>query len=118
MNDYLQLAIGVMIMGLVLWSAYRHGTSNPESTGRLSRKFGELDKKLTAMAAHSAERDSRYVELDAKVNGIADDMVTRADIDTLRKEIAGDRSLAERTWHAVNRLESFFIQRGIHGDKS
>ena len=48
---------------------------------------------------------------------IADDMVTRADIDALRKEIAGDRSLAERTWHAVSRLESFFIERGIHGDK-
>lgn len=118
MNEYLQIAIGAMILGLVLWSAYRHGAGNPESTGRLSRKFADLDKKLSAMAAHSADRDSRYAELDAKVNGIADDMVTRADIDALRKEIAGDRSLAERTWHAVNRLESFFIERGIHGNKS
>lgn len=117
MNDYLQISIGAMIIGIVLWSAWRHGASNPESTGRLARKFGELDKKLTAMATHSADRDKRYGELDAKVNGIADDMVTRADINALRSEIAGDRTLAERTWHAVNRLESFFIQRAIEGER-
>lgn len=117
MNAYLQLMIGVAIIGLVLWSVFRQGANNPETTGRLSRRFSELDKKLTAISAHSADRDLRHSELDAKVNSIADEMVTSADIDALRVEIAGDRTLAERTWHAVNRLESFFIQRAIDGER-
>lgn len=128
MNDYLQLAIGALILGGVLFSIWLHGRGNPETTGTLGRqlrshatKLAEMEETLKGCATTaalgvlssevraleaSAASSGEVLALAAKLNGLSD---------TINAKIDGVKAAADRTEAAVARIEDYFIRRGIEG---
>lgn len=98
-----ELAIIIFIMlgiGVALW---RGGNANPESTGRLARKIGGLDSRLS--------------HVEREVSELKTECATVKDIETVRAEMKGDRELADRTFKAVKRIEDMLIERSLRAVK-
>lgn len=115
MSDRIELMITLLTMGIVLYTVWRHGRSNPESTGDLARRVGQLGKKLDAHVELSKARDARVEQLAEQISEMSDGMVRASDLAALRAEISADRVVNQRTWEAVSRIEHFFLRRGIEG---
>ncbi|PKP93179.1 MAG: hypothetical protein CVT77_06510 [Alphaproteobacteria bacterium HGW-Alphaproteobacteria-16] len=69
MNEWLQLAIALVIVALVVWTVFRRGQLNPENTGKLSRQIGKLFAELK--------------RIETKV----DQAATASDFDRMRAEL-------------------------------
>ena len=110
MHEWLQLAFGALIVLAVFFTIHRHGRGNPESTGRLGKRVAELEK--------ATERQAEKIDgIDEALERLSETTATRRDIETLRAEIAGDRAVSERTWHAVDRLQNFLIESALNRRK-
>lgn len=113
MSDQLQWAIIIFIIASIGFVVWRHGTANPESTGRLGSKVNEIDKKLSSL-------HSRIGSVETEVEGIKRDGATIKDIErleeriqTVRAEIAGHREVSQRTNHSVDRIERLLIEKSL-----
>jgi hypothetical protein len=109
-NDYLQLAIGGLILAVVFYSVWRNGRNNPESTGQLARRIKKMEETCAAI-------DPRIKAVEESVDRLARSTATTGDITALRAEIVADREVNERTWGAVSRLQDFFIDKAINGGR-
>jgi outer membrane murein-binding lipoprotein Lpp len=126
--DIASIAICLLIIALVLFSFFKHGRGNPETTGSLGRqlrshatKLAEMEETLKGCATTAAlgilSTEVRALEanaassgevlaLAAKLNGLSD---------TINAKIDGVKAAADRTEAAVARIEDYFIRRGIDG---
>lgn len=93
MNDLFQLAIIAVIL-LGIFVAWRAGQANPEGTGRLARRIGNVEKELQGKASGAA-----VAELAKEVA-------------ELKSEMIGDRRVNQMTYDAVRRLEDYFLKKG------
>lgn len=110
MNDKLQLLVAAVIVGLVLYSFFRHGRSNPENTGKLAKRMGEIEKTI-------GRQDERMRAMEGSIERLTQSTATSDDIAGLREMIAGDRAINDRTWAAVSRLQDFFVDKAINGGR-
>jgi uncharacterized coiled-coil protein SlyX len=102
--SYSDIIITLIIVGVVLFAAHRMGQANPVGTGRLS-------KRLSAVEVKVAEQGEKLDSLDRVMTTLATSAAdTSRGVEALRVEMAADRGLTERTWFAVDRLQSFFIE--------
>lgn len=113
LGETYQLAIiAVILLGIGV-SIWKGGAANPEGTGTLGRRVNTMSNKISAMNA-------RISNIEIDIQEIKQEAVTGQDlakvgglIDTLRAEVAGDRKLAERTQHSLDRIERLIIERGL-----
>ncbi|MEO7691274.1 MAG: hypothetical protein ABIS51_18465 [Sphingomonas sp.] len=121
MNEYLQLAIAAAIVIAVFWTVHRHGRGNPENTGHLGRRLREVETTLKGCATRGsldllaeqvrnleshAASSGEVVALEGKINGMEG---------TLSAKIDAVAKAADRTEAGVQRLEGYFLQRGVNG---
>lgn len=121
MKDWLQYAIAAGILLLVFWSVHRHGRGNPENTGHLGRRLKDVEATLQGCATRGsldllaeqvrnleshAASSGEVIELGAKINGIENTLIAK--IDAVAKA-------ADRTEAGVQRIEGYFLQRGVNG---
>ena len=102
--SYDEIVITVVIIAIVLFTAWRGGQANPVGTGKIARR-------LTVLESTVAQQGTKVDALDKGLGEIAQ-LVKKNDenLGAIRIELAGDRGLTERTWAAVDRLQQFFIQ--------
>ncbi|MEO6217745.1 MAG: hypothetical protein ABIO86_17080 [Sphingomonas sp.] len=120
MNEYLQLAIAAAIVIAVFWTVHRHGRGNPENTGHLGRRLKDVEVTLQSCATRGsldllaeqvrnleshAASSGEVIELGARINGIESTLVAK--IDAVGKA-------ADRTEAGVQRIEGYFLSKGIN----
>ena len=84
---YGEYIISAAILAAVLFAVWRAGQLNPTGTGAPG-------KRMTKPEGELAE--------------------TNRQIEVMRTEFAGDRSVNEKTWEAVDRLQRFFMYAGLN----
>lgn len=94
MNDFYQLAIIAFIL-LGIFVAWRAGQANPEGTGRLARRIGNVEKELQGKAT------------------AADVAAVKGDVAALEAKIDAEHELNQRTFAAVSRIESYLIEKAL-----
>ncbi len=110
MNDYLQLAIAGLIVAAVLFSVWKHGRNNPESTGRIARRLTKLEETVSSQG-------QRISGVEESVDRLREETATRGDVEAVRVAVERDRDINERTWNAVSRIQDFFIDKAISGGR-
>ena len=112
--DYLLLAFILIGIGV---SIFRSGAANPVSTGKLSRRLSAVESQQQEQAQQIQQLDERIekglTRLEGSVSDVRSEMATRSDLVTLQRTIEGERALAERTWHAIDRLQNYLIESGL-----
>lgn len=112
--DYLLLALILLGIGV---SIFRSGAANPISTGRLSSRLSAVETQQQAQAQQIQALDERIenglTRLEGSVDDVRQAMATRADLAGLQRTMEGERALAERTWHAIDRLQQYLIENGL-----
>jgi hypothetical protein len=133
MNDWLQIAIGALIVGLVLWVALSHGRANPTGTGKLSRQINKLfaelrrieakvDQAVTSAEFEEIHGELRRVEagaagkdlvvaLEGKLNRMEERLKGHADTTQARIEAVHD--LTDRTAEGVKRIEAILMKGAL-----
>ena len=112
--DYLVIAIILLGFGVVL---YKGGAANPVGTGRLQRRVQQLAADVSSQGdkieALETQVNVRVSGIEVQLRELSDRMALKADIDAVRRELAADKAISERTWHAVDRLQNYFIAFGV-----
>lgn len=97
MSDLFQLAIiAVILLGIFI--AWRAGQANPEGTGRLARRIGNVEKELQGKAT------------------AGDVAAVKSDIAAVKAKVDAEHELNKRTFAAVQRIESFLIEKALKGE--
>lgn len=96
MSDLLQLAIIAFIL-LGVFIAWRAGQANPEGTGRLARRIGNVEKELQGKATTE------------------DVASVKSDVAAVKARQDTEHELNVRTFQAVQRIESFLIEKALGG---
>ena len=126
--DVVSIAICVVIVAGVFFSVWKHGRGNPETTGSLARqmrkyssKIDSLEQSLEGCATRgaldllaeqvsnlraSSASSGEVVALEMKIQGL--EQTLSAKIDAVAKA-------ADRTEAGVQRIEGYFLQRGVNG---
>jgi len=133
MSDWLQLAIAGVIIGLVFLSVHRHGRSNPQGTGTLSRQIGKLFaevstlksklantatkaelgilsgevRSLEQMAASSGE----VIALEGKINQLRAELEGRAA--AIAQKVEGLKDTGDHTREGVARIEAILMKGAL-----
>lgn len=97
MSDVFQLAIIAFIL-LGVFIAWRAGQANPEGTGRLARRIGNVEKELQAKATTE------------------DVAAVKSDVAAVKAKVDAEHELNARTFAAVSRIESFLIEKALKGE--
>ncbi|WP_448660318.1 hypothetical protein ACPVPU_07350 [Sphingomonas sp. CJ99] len=133
MHDWLQLAIGAVILAAVLWAVRQHGSANPESTGKLSRQvariFAELREiktgqkgmatraELEALAGDLRELEARtassaeVIALEGKLNRIEERLAGQGQIMAAKIDAVG--ASADRTEKLVSTMNAILMRKGL-----
>lgn len=112
--SWTELAIMLFIIAgfaVVIW---RGGQANPESTGRLGKRLTKVESKMSEVETEMEHVRDRLTEFEATLARVSEKMVTRSDLDNIEKLMARDALASSKTWAAVERLESFFINKAIN----
>lgn len=102
--SYSDIVITLVIVGSVLFAAWRLGQINPVGTGKLAKRLSAVE---LIVAEQGKKLDSQGEALTTLAVSSAD---TARNVAAMRVEIASDRGVTERTWSAVDRLQTFFIE--------
>lgn len=133
MHDWLQIAIGLLIVGAVFWGIRANGQANPSSTGKLSRQIGKLFTELRKIenkvdqAASAADFESlsgelRRVEasaasavvvlaLEGKLNRMEERLQGHAE--TTAAKIDAVHAMARRTDEGIQRIEAILMKGAL-----
>jgi len=102
--SYSDIVITLVIVGVVLFAAWRLGQINPIGTGKLVKRLSAVELKV-------AEQGEKLERLGKDLGTLATSSAdTARGVDAMRLELAADRGMVERTWSAVDRLQHFFIE--------
>ncbi|MDR6708154.1 archaellum component FlaC [Novosphingobium sp. 1748] len=119
-GDGYELAIILFILLGIGWVVWKGGAANPEGTGTLGRRVNGISNKVSALSTRieHIESDIEEIKHDAvtgrdveRIEGLL--ATARAEMGALRVEIAGDRKMAERTQHSLDRIERLILERGF-----
>jgi len=116
--SWTEIAIMLLIMAGVVFAAWRGGAANPEPTGQLSRRVGRVESEIKEVRTELRGVGKRQDELEERLDRALakiDQLPTRADFENLKELMAKDARLAEKTWDAVERIEGFFLEKGVKG---
>ena len=102
--SYSDIVITLVIVGVVLFAAWRLGQINPVGTGKLAKRLSAVE---LIVAEQGKKLDTQGAALSTLAISAAD---TARNVEAMRVEIAADRGVTERTWSAVDRLQHFFIE--------
>lgn len=100
----------ILSIGYVVW---RGGSANPEGTGTLGRKVSRLSSDVATLAQRVGHVEDEVAELKGAVATTADIARIEEKIATVRAEMSGDREVARRTSHSVDRIEQFLIEKSL-----
>ena len=104
MSATLEIIIAAIIIVGLLIAIFRNGQANPIATGALSRRIDTLEHGFKELKAHADALEKQVANLP-----------TKRDLDNLKSLMESDAKLNKQTHQAVDRLENFFIKRGIEG---
>jgi hypothetical protein len=116
------VSIGIMI--LVAIAIWRGGGKNPVGTGQLQRQLNTIGAKVGQIEAALKETCSKndlaeirgeLSEIEARTASSREVLAIEAQISGLRAEITAAVKAADRTEASVQRIEGYFLQRGIDG---
>ena len=107
-GGWFEWAIIAFIVFAIAFVVWKGGAANPMGTGRLSRKVGHLSGDVSNLSIRVGHVET---ELDELKNTAA----TKADIATVRAEIAGLTALVNRSASGIERIERLFIEKGVNG---
>lgn len=115
MSDILQIAIGLVIVGLVLWTVQRHGRDNPEGTGKLSRQIAKVVgdiRRIEERMEDSATKAELGV-LSGEIRALEQRTATSAEVAALDAKLAAIAKAADRTEEGVQRIEGILIKKAL-----
>jgi hypothetical protein len=133
MHEWLQFAIGALIVAAVFFAVRRNGQLNPHNTGSLGRQNKKLFAEVGAIKASIANLATRAEvtalagdlrELEAKtassaeVGGVVLKVTTlRSDMEggfkALDEKVNGIAKSSDRTYAAVDRIEGMIMKKGM-----
>lgn len=108
--------IAFIVLSIVV-HVWRGGAANPESTGALSRRVGELTNKLSQVS-------TRVGQVEKGLSDLKDEAATTDDIGKLKEVIdekfntvaatmEGQRALSETTGRNVQRIYDIMLAKGL-----
>lgn len=112
-GDGYELAIIAFILLGIGWVAFKGGAANPEGTGTLGRRVNGISNKVSALSTRIEHIESDIEEMKHGAATAQDVQRLEGLVETLRAEMAGDRKMAERTQHSLDRIERLFLERGF-----
>lgn len=119
-GDGYELAIILFILLGIGWVVWKGGAANPEGTGTLGRRVNGISNKVSALSTRMEHIESDLEEIKhaavtgadlARVEGQLSTI--RAEMGAIRTEIGGDRKMAERTQHSLDRIERLILEKGL-----
>ncbi len=133
MHDWLQIAIGLLIVGAVFWGIRANGQANPSSTGKLSRQIGKLftelrkiegkvDQAASAVDFENLRGELRRVETSAASTGMVlalEGKLNRMEarlqglVETTTAKIDAVHAMAKRTDEGVMRVEAILMKGAL-----
>ena len=115
MNMWLEIAMTLSIVALVLFAIFKGGQDNPVGTGRLQKELRAMEKRLgrTADADKLAELEAEMDERFARIEEKLPHMATREDVARIQAALDHVCRQNDRTEAGVQRIEGYFLQRGI-----
>lgn len=112
-GDYIEMAIIAFILLGIGYSAFKGGAANPVGTATLERRINGISNKVSTLS-------SRIETIESDTKEIKQEAVTSQDFErlagqmaTVRAEMAGDRKMAERTQHSLDRIERLILEKGL-----
>lgn len=99
------LVAAVIVIGLS-FAVFRGGQANPFSTGQISRRLGRVEAENKAMSA-------KIDELETSVDTLKSQMATTSDVVRLEMKIQSLTAMVERSWHAIDRMQNYWVEIGI-----
>jgi len=101
--DMMAVAISLVIVALVFWSVHRHGRTNPESTGKLSREIKKQAAAITALETKVGACATRGALdlLAEQVRNLEAHAASSGEVIHLSAQLAGLRELMEAKLNAL-----------------
>lgn len=95
--SYFEPAIIALILLGICFLVFRGGQANPESTGRLARRIGQVESELKGVKGKVTEIETRVTEIDRRG-------ATIADIERIEGKLADAKEARDRIEVAANQL--------------
>ncbi len=123
MSFDLETFAALAIMAFFAFVIWRGGSANPVGTGQLQRQLNTIGAKVTKLegaidscASVQAVEQLRgeLKEMEARVASSGEVIALEGQIAAVNARMGGIERLAERTDAGVQRLENYFLDRGIN----
>jgi len=123
-SNAFELVACIAIIGFMLYAIWRGGGSNPVGTGALQRQLNTLGSKVNgveekiggcALKADLEGLRGELREMEARVASSGDILGLQGQIQALNATVSGTRDLVERAEASINRIEGYFLEKGVRG---